>query len=458
MLNVLLIEDETLFAKSVLRRLQREGHTGTVSGSLAVARNSLQESLPDIILLDVRLPDGSGLELLREIRADEQRHHLPVVMMTAYGELEDAVAAMKQGANDYLKKPVDLEELVLILGKVTATSQLKRQLDFSQVRESHANEPVTMIGQTASMLHLRQQLERIVTLVNQSEGEPPVILINGETGTGKDVLARLYHASGSWRQQPYVHVDCASLPAELIEAELFGYERGAFTNAHQSKPGLIEVAEGGTLFLDEVGELPLALQSKLLNVLERRQVRRLGSTREHRVNAHFVAASNRDLQQMVAEGLFRSDLYFRLKVINLDLPPLRERKPDISLLATHFADAVARRYRLATPSFSPQALSQLQHYHWPGNVRELQHVIERSVMLSSGRQIDETMLMLHESPVAARPQTDELNALASMTMEQVEKLLLEKALASTDGNVSKAARELGLTRMAMRYRMEKYQL
>lgn len=458
MLNVLLIEDETLFAKSVLRRLQREGHKGTISATLAAARSSLQAGLPDIILLDVRLPDGSGLELLREIRADQQRHHLPVVMMTAYGELEDAVSAMKQGATDYLKKPVDLDELVLTLGKVTETRQLKRQLDYSQVRERHGLEPVTMIGQTASIEALRQQLKRIVALVEQSQAEPPVILINGETGTGKDVLARLYHASASWHQRPYVHVDCASLPAELIEAELFGYERGAFTNAHQTKPGLIEVAEGGTLFLDEVGELPLALQSKLLNVLERRQVRRLGATREHQVNAHFVAASNRDLQQMVADGLFRSDLYFRLKVINLDLPPLRERRQDISLLARHFAETASQRYRLASPSFSSEALRQLEDYHWPGNIRELQHVIERSVMLSSGEQIDEAMLMLHDSLPGAKSDADEIGSLGQMTMEQVEKLLLEKALQQSDGNVSRAARELGLTRMAMRYRMEKYQL
>jgi DNA-binding NtrC family response regulator len=458
MLNVLLIEDETLFAKSVLRRLEREGHKGTISPTLAAARHSLQAGQPDIILLDVRLPDGSGLELLREIRADEQRHHLPVVIMTAYGELEDAVSAMKQGATDYLKKPVDLNELLLTLGKVTETRQLKRQLDYSQVRESHGHEPVLMIGQTDVMQALRQQLERIVSLVDQSRDDAPVILINGETGTGKDVLARLYHASGSWYHRPYVHVDCASLPTELIEAELFGYERGAFTNAHQAKPGLIEVAEDGTLFLDEVGELPLALQSKLLNVLERRQVRRLGSTQKHRVNAHFVAASNRDLQQMVAEGLFRSDLYFRLKVINLDLPPLRERTEDISLLAKHFADTASHRYRLPTPSFSSQALRHLQDYHWPGNIRELQHVIERSVMLSGGGPIDEHMLMLHEPQPDRQSGADKMESLDNMTMQQVEKLLLEKALANSDGNVSRAARELGLTRMAMRYRMEKYQL
>lgn len=459
MLNVLLIEDESLFAKSVLRRLQREGHQGTVKETLAAGRQSLQQDQPDILLLDVRLPDGSGLDLLRDIRAREQDNTLPVVMMTAYGELEDAVSAMKLGATDYLKKPVDLDELVLTLSKVMKTRQLNQQLDYSQVRETHGIEPVRMIGDSPAMQRLRQQVKHITMLVDKSRDEHPVILVNGETGTGKDVLARLYHDLGSWRQRPYVHVDCASLPSELIEAELFGYERGAFTNAHQAKPGLIEVAEDGTLFLDEVGELPLPLQAKLLNVLERRQVRRLGSTREHSVRAHVVAATNRDLQKMVAEGHFRSDLYFRLNVLNIDLPPLRERTEDIAPLADYFADMVSRRYDLQSPTFSPRALTLMQGYHWPGNVRELQHVVERAVMLSPQGRIDENVLMLHGKPRAdTPPATNELDKLSQMTLEQVEQYLLEQALSRTDGNVSRAARELGLTRMAMRYRMEKYGL
>lgn len=458
MLNVLLIEDETLFAKSVLRRLEREGHRVTIMETLASGRDGLSQEQPDVILLDVRLPDGNGLDLLREIRAREQDNTLPVVMMTAYGELEDAVSAMKLGATDYLKKPVDLDELVLTLSKVMKTRQLNQQLDYSQVRETHGIEPVRMIGDSPVMQRLRQQITHIASLVDKSRDEHPIILINGETGTGKDVLARLYHEVGSWRHRPYVHVDCASLPAELIEAELFGYERGAFTNAHQAKPGLIEVAEDGTLFLDEVGELPLSLQAKLLNVLERRQVRRLGSTREHSVNAHVVAATNRDLQKMVSEGHFRSDLYFRLNVLNIDLPPLRDRAADIALLADYFAETVSRRYGLQSPTFSPQALSLMQEYHWPGNVRELQHVVERAIMLSPQGRIDEDVLMLHGKPQIDSAGKDELEKLSRMTLEQVEQFLLEKALSRTAGNVSRAARELGLTRMAMRYRMEKYGL
>ncbi len=458
MLKVLLIEDETLFAKSVLRRLEREGHKVVRQETIADGRESLLKALPDILLLDVRLPDGNGLDLLREIRSRDSSKDLPVVVVTAYGELEDAVAAMKLGATDYLKKPVDLDELVLTLSKVMQTQQLSRQLDYSQVRETHGNEPVRMIGQSQLMQRLRQQLEHIANLVDKSRHEHPVILISGETGTGKDVLARLYHELGSWRDRPYVHVDCAALPSELIEAELFGYERGAFTNAHQAKPGLIEVAEDGTLFLDEVGELPLELQAKLLNVLERRQVRRLGSTREHSVNAHVVAATNRDLNKMVAEGRFRSDLYFRLNVLGIDLPPLRDRAEDIGILAQHFVEMVSRRYGLQPPVFTEAARTLMADYHWPGNVRELQHVVERAVMLSQQGQIMPEQLMLQSQPLSPAGQQDELSQLSNMTLEQVEKLLLEKALARTSGNVSRAARELGLTRMAMRYRMEKYQL
>ncbi|RKZ79749.1 MAG: sigma-54-dependent Fis family transcriptional regulator, partial [Gammaproteobacteria bacterium] len=293
MINVLLVEDESLFAKSVLRRLQREGYQGNIAETIAEAKQYLDKVLPDILLLDVRLPDGSGLDLLAEIRArdDNGWKKVPVVVMTAYGELDDAVSAMKLGATDYLKKPVDLDDLVLTLSKVMATQQINKQLNYSQVRDRHVLDKIEMVGSSKAINELRNQIDRIAHLVDQSSDNSPVILIRGETGTGKDVVARLYHQAGSKNKKPFVHVDCASLPSELIEAELFGYERGAFTNAHQAKAGLIEVAEDGTLFLDEVGELPLELQAKLLNVLERRVVRRLGATKEYPVSARFVAAT-----------------------------------------------------------------------------------------------------------------------------------------------------------------------
>ena len=461
MTNVLLIEDETLFAKSVLRRLEREGYQGIITETIADGRQSLDKILPDILLLDVRLSDGSGLDLLAEIRArdDDSWKTLPIVIMTAYGELDDAVSAMKLGATDYLKKPVDLDELVLTLSKVMTAQRVNQQLDYSQVRDHQALDNITMIGSSKAVTNVRNQINRIVTLVNKSTDNHPIILICGETGTGKDVAARFYHQSGSWHKKPFVHVDCASLPSELIEAELFGYERGAFTNAHQAKAGLIEVAEGGTLFLDEVGELPLELQAKLLNVLERRVVRRIGATKEYPVSAHFVAATNRNLSEMVAQGMFRSDLFYRLNILELVLAPLRERRDDIPLLVSHFVDKIARRYGLLAPKLTNEALHAMQDYLWQGNIRELQHVLERAVMLCQHDQIqvDDLMLQQH-STTKLQTGTGQLEKFENMQLEEVEKYLIERALERTVGNVSRAAKELGLTRMAMRYRIEKYRL
>jgi len=465
MLKIQLVEDEALFAKSVARRLEREGYEVDISPNITLAKDALDNSLPDILLLDVRLPDGSGLDLLSEIRLrdDSAWKALPVIIMTAYGELEDAISAMKLGATDYLKKPVDLDELILTLSKVVANKQIKQQLDYSHVRDSQSIDKTTMIGASKAVIGLRQQIVRIAHLVNKSIDNHPVVLIRGETGTGKDVAARLYHQSGNWHNQPFVHVDCASLPSELIEAELFGYERGAFTNAHQAKAGLIEVAEGGTLFLDEVGELPLELQAKLLNVLERRLVRRLGSTKEIAISAHFVAATNRNLNDMVAEGTFRSDLLFRLNILELILPSLRERTEDINRLVDYFIDKISRRYGLASPVLSPEAIAAMQAYSWPGNIRELQHVLERAVMLCQHGVINSADLLFQTQPAITKidaftATTASSQKFEKMTLEEVEKYLIEQSLLRTGGNVSQSARELGLTRMAMRYRMDKYQL
>lgn len=462
MINVLLVEDETLFAKSVLRRLENERYKGSIVSTIADARESLKKALPDLLLLDIRLPDGNGLDLLAEIRSEEDVYwkSLPVIVMTAYGELDDAVSAMKLGATDYLKKPVDLDDLVLTISKVLTTQQLKQQLTYSQVRDRQALDAVEMIGTSKAAYDIRHHLGRIAQLVAKSSDSHPVMLIRGETGTGKDVTARLYHQLGDWHTQPFVHVDCASLPNELIEAELFGYERGAFTSAHQAKVGLIEVAEGGTLFLDEVAELPLTLQAKLLNLIERRVARRLGSTKEYPVLAHFVVATNRNLDQMVEDGLFRSDLYFRLNVLELELPPLRDRNQDISLLADHFIRKIARRYGLTPPKLRDDALQSLLTYSWPGNIRELQHVLERAVMLCQNDQIkaDDLVLKINTSSSSTMIVSPLLKSLEDMTLDEVEKYMLQQALLRTTNNVSQAARKLGLTRMAMRYRMDKYRL
>ncbi|HEU4709443.1 MAG TPA: sigma-54 dependent transcriptional regulator [Methylophilaceae bacterium] len=454
--RLLVVEDEALFARAVVKRLKLAGYDCEHAETLAQGRALARQFLPDLALLDMRLPDGSGLELLTELAGKG----VSSIVMTAHGDLSDAVNAMKHGAADYLKKPVDLEELLLAVQKVEVTTKLKHQLDYSRQRNSHTvTEGHEFLGDSQAMRIVRMQVERVAKLVPVGETVPPTVLIQGETGTGKDVAARLLHVSTANSDRPFVHVDCASLPADLIESELFGHEKGAFTNAQVSRCGLIEAAEDGTLFLDEIGELPLGLQAKLLNVLERRVVRRLGSTRERSVPARFIAATNRDLQQMVQQGTFRSDLFYRLNVLTIVLPPLRERQDDVLLLARHFAAQTERRYGLPSREFSEDALAAIEAYAWPGNVRELRHQISRAIMLSREDTITGADLALPISAQAGVRDPGNKPALDDhLTLDAAEKMLLENALKRAGNNVSEAARHLGITRMAMRYRMEKHGL
>lgn len=454
--KLLLVEDETLFARAVAKHLQKAGYQCEHAETIADGRALLRQFMPDMALLDMRLPDGNGLDMLSDLVAKG----VAVIVMTAYGEISDAVNAIKLGAVDYLKKPVDLEELLLAIQKAETSVRMRTQLDHSRQRNSHEAEGVALLGESPAIQSVRAQIERIAQLVGIAEAIPPTVLINGETGTGKDVVARLLHHSCANSDRPFVHVDCASLPAELIESELFGHEKGAFTSAQGSRCGLIEAAEDGTLFLDEIGELPLALQAKLLNVLERRVVRRLGSIRERAVPARFVAATNRDLHQMMLEGRFRSDLYYRLNVLSIVIPPLRERGDDILLLARYFAEQTERRYGLQGGlqgrPFTDEASGMLKDYSWPGNVRELRHLVSRAVLLGRGDRITADDLAL---PFRAQSGvTDFGTDAAHVTLDGAEKMLIENALKLNSNNVSRAARHLGITRMAMRYRMEKHGL
>ncbi|MCS3902543.1 DNA-binding NtrC family response regulator [Methylohalomonas lacus] len=456
--DILIVEDEAVLAKAVSKRLNRNGYQTRIAGDLKSAYRYFKEQTPDMILLDMRLPDGSGLDFLADLR-EQQQSQVPVLVMSAYGELEDAVAAMKLGAADYLKKPVDLDELVLNVEKVMEKATLSRKLDYSATRERHASaESVQFLGECEALKQVQEQIQRIAELTRQqTDAPPPTVLILGETGTGKDVLARLLHDHSARQEQPFVQVDCASLPKDLIEAELFGHEKGAFTSAHSARTGLIEAAEDGVLFLDEIGEIPLDLQSKLLAVLERRVVRRVGTTQERPVDAWFIAATNRDIDRLVEQGEFRSDLYYRLNVLSVRLPPLRERGDDILLLARHYADRTAKRYGLGQVQFSKDAEQAMQDYNWPGNIRELRHIIERAVLLSAGGEISRAGLGLNASERPPEPTTDSSEALsADTTLEEAEYNLIKQALERTEGNVSQAARELGITRMALRYRMKKH--
>ncbi|MDP8567096.1 sigma-54-dependent transcriptional regulator [Methylophilus aquaticus] len=448
--KILLVEDEVLFAKAVVKRLQKAGFECEHAETLHDARLLIKQFEPDMALLDMRLPDGNGLDLLSDFVAK----NVNTIVMTAFGDVTDAVNAIKMGAIDYLKKPIDLEELLLIIQKNEKTTDLQTSLDYSRQRDTVVNESVQLIGESAAMQSVRQQIARIAQLSALSDAVQPTVLIAGETGTGKDVVARYLHAHCENRDKPFVHVDCASLPSELIESELFGHEKGAFTNAVATRPGLIESAEDGTLFLDEIGELPLGLQAKLLNVLERRMVRRLGSTKERPVQARIIAATNRDLYEMSNEGRFRSDLYYRLNVITMQMPPLRDRGQDILLLAYYFKQLTEKRYALPHHEFSSNAMMAIQSYDWPGNVREMRHQISRAVLMCTQPQITDIDLGLPQSLTMSTTQA--LAAELPLTLEDAEKVMLLNALEQARNNVSKAARILGITRMTMRYRMDKH--
>lgn len=447
--KILLVEDEDMFARAVAKRLIRAGYQCDTAKSLLEARGYLSRFQPDLVLLDMRLPDGSGMDLLQDFSS----RAIPVVVLTAYGDVGDAVSAMKQGASDYLKKPIDLDELLLTVEKVQRAVKLRSRLDLSRERDQHVVEGVELLGESQPLEIVRSQITQIARLSEKSDAVFPTVLIEGETGTGKDVAARLLHQMGSAAERPFIHIDCASLPAELIETELFGHEKGAFTSAQGARCGLIEAAEDGTLFLDEVGELPMSLQAKLLNVLERRVVRRIGSTRERPVAARFIAATNRNLQDMVLENRFRADLFYRLHVLTLNMPPLRERGGDILLLAKHFLGQTEKKYALAAKGFTPDAIDAMLAYDWPGNVRELKHLVGRAALLTQGDLIHAADLRIQG---ASHQQLTSEAAVNGLTIDAAERMLIEEALEKSGGNVSEAARRLGLTRMAMRYRIEKH--
>jgi len=452
-MQLLIIEDESLFAKAVCKRFSRAGYLCNVAASLSKARDHLAAATPDIIILDMRLPDGSGLSFLEQLRAGDTPD-IPVIVLTAHGELEDAVAAMKLKALDYLKKPIDLEELVLAVDKTLQKVEMAKRLDYSRQRESHAIKAEPLLGESPAIQFVREQIRRIGDLTERVEQYPPTVLILGETGSGKDLAARLLHLQSARRESPFVHVDCAALPKELFEAELFGHEKGAFTGAHARRTGLIEAAENGTVFLDEVAEVPLELQSKLLAVLERRQLRRVGSSREQPVPAWFIAGTNRPIDDWVKENRFRADLYYRLKVLTLYMPPLRERGEDVILLARHFAQQTARRFGLPNPELDPRVVDALLSYHWPGNVRELYHLVERAVLLSGGGELSEAVFILEGQGNVNRSNTAPSSQ--DTTLPAAESDLIRKTLQRTRGNISQAARELGVTRMTLRYRMQKH--
>ena len=456
MAAILIVEDEPTLARNVKTYLQRSGYDAATADTAERGLDMLDSFKPDAVLLDLRLPGMDGLAALARFRAADPM--LSIIMITAHGSVEAAVEAMKAGAYDFLTKPVALSKLTLVLEKALRDERREQALSYLQGRAAAQSSFETLLGESEAMCDLKRKLGQVLDAERRlSDADAPAALIHGETGTGKEVLARALHFAGPRADKPFVEINCASIPAQLLESELFGHERGAFTDARERKLGLVETAAGGTLFLDEIGDMDLALQAKLLKLLEEKSVRRLGSVRDQKVNVRIMAATHRDLPALVQAQRFRSDLYFRLRIVEFTVPPLRERGDDILLLARHFLAAHARRYGKGDLRLSSDVERLLVTHRWPGNVRELRNVIEQAVLLASGSVIGLPELSLSAVTSASLQSAGEGGRDGSR-LEQVERDLLVQALETTQWNVSRAARLLGVSRDTLRYRMEKFQL
>ena len=463
---VLVIEDEELLGKNIRLYLERQGHDVRLASSAEAGLEMIEEFKPEAIVLDFNLPGMDGIEALARIRRKDP--DAVVVMMTGHGNEQIAVEAMKGGAYDYLTKPVALGKLKLVLERALSAERSREELAYHRRRAVPPVGVSALIGESEAMARLRQSIGRILEAERGlTGGDPPAVLITGETGTGKELVARALHVDGPRASGPFVEINCATIPTQLLEAELFGHERGAFTDARERKLGLIEAANGGTLFLDEIGEIEPPLQVKLLKLLEDKRVRRLGSVREQQVSVRIVTATNRDLEQMVRQGRFRSDLFFRLRILQLSTPPLRDRGDDVLVLARHFLEAHRLRYGKPVLTFSDEAEQRLRQHRWPGNVRELRNVIEHSVIMVHGTVIEARDLMLAQvdaepqpasapDPVPARDES--ARGAVSDTLPEMERQMLLRALEGHRWNVTRAARALGVSRDTLRYRIEKFQL
>ncbi len=458
--SVLIIEDEAALAGAIEGYLRRHGAAPRTFPAAEAALAALAEVAPDVALVDLHLPGMDGLAALQAIRSD--RPETQVIVMTAFSTVPTALAAMKAGAIDYLTKPLDLEELWMVVQRACEAQRVRGELTYLRERTGHSAPVESLLGGSPAMDAVRHRIHQVARADRLGEAGPTV-LVTGETGTGKELVARAIHAAGPRAGGPFVEINCAAIPAALLEGELFGFEKGAYTDARTSKPGLFEAADGGTLFLDEIALLDAGLQAKLLRVIEDRAIRRLGALSSRQVDVRIVAATNRDLEAAVRDGSFRQDLLYRLRVLTVDLPPLRARGEDVLLLAEHFLAECRRRYGLGDVALSPGARTALRGYPWPGNVRELMHVIERAALLSATRTLEAEQLGLSVdsvSPVAvaADGAVSVDFARGPINLEAVERALIERALTHTQWNRSRAAELLGLTKETLRYRIEKFHL
>jgi DNA-binding NtrC family response regulator len=451
--TLFLIEDEETFAKNAAAYLSRYGWDVEIAASAEDALERLAAVGPDVIVLDFNLPGMNGLQALNVLR--ERDPEARVVMLTGHASIQLAVDAMKAGSAEFLPKPVALAELRGMVDKLAGYGRARRELNYYHQRDAEGLD--RLVGESAVILELKRRIRSVVqNEPAQGDGLPPSILITGETGTGKEIVARACHFESRRRDRPFVEVNCASIPANLLESELFGHERGAFTDARERKTGLFEAADGGSIFLDEIGEADLSVQAKLLKVLEDQRIRRVGGVTERRVDVRIIAATNRDLEARVQEGSFRADLLYRLRVILLALPALRVRGEDIALLAAAFLRRAARRYAKPGLVFSVDALEKLTQYPWPGNVREMRNVLEQTVLLAGEKTVQAADIVLPD--VAPDPAAAAQGIAEGVELATVERDLIRQALDKCGGNVTQSARLLGISRDTLRYRMGKHGL
>jgi two-component system, NtrC family, response regulator AtoC len=455
--KILVVDDEKLIRWTLEQHLVKEGYDVVTAESAEKGLELITEDPPDVVLLDNRLPEMTGLELLEKLNVQERG--LMVIMITAYGMVETAVRAMKLGAYDYISKPFNLEEITFVIRKALEAGSLRNQV--KQLRQEVKSKVDTITGECDEIVKVKNLILRI------AKSDATTVLIQGESGTGKELVAKALHYSSARADKPFMAINCAALPVTLLESELMGHEKGAFTDAKASKKGLFELADGGTVFLDEIGDMHLSMQAKLLRLLEEKNFKRVGGVKDIKVDVRVVSATNQELAKAMTEGRFRKDLYYRLQVVPIFLPPLRDRGQDILLLARHFIDYFNRECHKNVRGISKDAEQILLSYAWPGNVRELKNVVERAMIL----EIDNELQPEHLSPeiLEARPSDAALTGApvsldgfvipeTGLSIEDVENALVRKALDMAGGNQTRAAQLLKMPRDAFRRRMKRFGL
>jgi two-component system NtrC family response regulator len=449
--NLIMVVDDDASVRRVMRmQLEEAGYRVALAADACEARAILEEERPSLLITDLRMPGAGGMDLLRYVRNESQE--TTVIIITAFGTVETAVEAMKAGAYDYVTKPIDYEALVLVVHRAMERQNLLEEVRNLRAALDQKYGFENMIGRSKVLLRVLEMASRVAPADS-------TVLIRGETGTGKELLARAIHHNSRRSARPFVTINCAAIPKELLEAELFGYTRGAFSGAYTAKPGKIEMADGGTLFLDEVGDLPPEMQVKLLRLLQQGEIEKIGSTSTGKVDVRVIAATNRDLRVMIEDGTFREDLYYRLAVVPLELPPLRERRDDIPELVRHVFTRIKERQGQPGLRIAPSVTSHLTRYSWPGNIRELENVIERMVVLARSDEVTEVDLPeeIRRVPPARDSILLELPE-TGVSLESIERELLVRALEKFNWNQTQAARFLDISRRTLIYRMEKHGL